>query len=463
MTAASGAKLATAAEPGRRILFTEPSGRKAAELLYLLKEDSENFNLFVCNTGLCGQSPNTESPPVSKRRKILPEVLVRGFDGCKGIPLEVDLETGSIYSAEYKNEGGKMVISTGFPELGSRLFIIPKRKTAESFPRRHVYCPVRKVSLKRDQYPVMLSEENVLVLDRPAYKISDGNWQPPEEVLRIDRQARESLELAARGGRMVQPWLRKINAGARKIQIFLKYDIQVKTLPRGPLYLGMEKPETFAITLNGFPVSADMQSGWWTDRSLKKLPINPAIINTGSNELLLVCDYSENHPGFESAFLLGDFGVKLAAFANPVIIAPAQSLRCGDWTRQGLPFYSGSVSYLMTFKNTIKKDEVCFIFLPDFQAPAARVFVNGADAGVIAWEPAELDITPFLKKNANEITVELFGHRRNSHGPLHLADRNPGWTGPGEFVSKGELWQDAYVIKPCGLKTAPVIMIKKIL
>ena len=461
ITAASGAELAAAAEPGRRILFTETSGRKAAELLYLLKEDSENFNLFVCNTGLSNQPPNTESLPVSKRRKILPEVLIRGFDGCKGIPLEVDPDTGSIYSAEYKSEDGQIVISTGFSELGSRLFIIPKRKAAELFPRRPAYCPVRKVSLKRDRYPVMLSEENVLVLDRPAYKISDGNWQPPEEILRIDRQARESLGVAPRGGRMVQPWLRKTNPEAGKIRVLLKYDIQVKTLSGGPLYLGLERPETFTITLNGYPASADMQSGWWTDRSLKKIPINPAIMKTGSNELLLTCDYSENHPGFESAFLLGDFGVKLTAFADPVIIAPVQALRCGDWTRQGLPFYSGSVSYLMSFNNTVGKGEVCFISLPDFQAPAARVFVNGADAGVIAWEPAELDITPFLKKDANKITVELFGHRRNSHGPLHLADRNPGWTGPGEFVSTGELWQDAYVIKPCGLKTAPVIMIKK--
>jgi len=89
------------------------------------------------------------------------------------------------------------------------------------------------------------------------------------------------------------------------------------------------------------------------------------------------------------------------------------------------------------------------------------VFVNGEEAGVIAWEPAELDISSLLNKDINEIRVEVFGHRRNSHGPLHLTDRTPVWTGPGQFTSAGEQWQDAYVIKPCGLKKTPVIAIKK--
>jgi hypothetical protein len=459
--AASGAKLAAAAEPWRRILLAEPSGRKAAELLYLLKEDRENFYLFVCNTGLSGQPSDTKSLPVSKRKKTLPEVLISGFDGCKGIPQEVDLETGSIYSAEYKNKGRQIVISTGFPELGSRMFIIPKHKMAEAFPRRPSYRLVREIALKRGRYPIMLSEENVLALDRPSYKIGDGNWRKPDEILRIDHQAREYLGLAPRGGSMVQPWLRKINPAAKTINVMLKYEIEIKTLPSVPFYLGIEKPETFTIAFNGYSVSADMQSGWWADRSLKKLPLNPAMVKKGSNELLLVCDYNENHPGLESAFLLGNFGVKLIGFAAPSITAPAKSLCCGDWTKQGLPFYSGSVSYLMTFKNTVKKGEACFISLPGFQAPAARIFVNGTEAGVVAWEPAVLNITQFLQKDVNEIRVELFGHRRNSHGPLHLTDRNPEWTGPRQFISTGELWQDAYVIKPCGLAKSPVIVIKK--
>ncbi|MFA6102785.1 MAG: glycosyl hydrolase [Victivallaceae bacterium] len=460
-TSAYGAKLAAAAEPGRAIALTEPSGRKAAELLYLLKEDSGSFYLFVCNTGLSKQSTSPKSPQVCKRLKTLPEVAIRGFDGCLGAPLEVDPATGEFFTARYAIAGKQLIISTGFSELGSRLFIIPKNKQQESFPQRPSYRTVREITLKRDRYPVMLSEENVLVLDRPSCKIGDGNWKKPDEILRIDRQARESLGLAPRGGAMVQPWLQKINPAAKTVNVILKYEIEIKTLPAGPLYLGIERPGTFTITINGYPVSADMQSGWWTDCSLKKLPVNPAILRTGGNELLLSCDYSENHPGFESIFLLGDFGVKLTGFANPEITAPAKSLRCGDWTKQGLPFYSGTVSYPMTFKNTLKKGEVCFISLPDFQAPAARIFVNGTEAGVIAWEPAELDITPFLRKGVNEIIVELFGHRRNSHGPLHLADRNPVWTGPGQFQTTGEQWQDEYVIKPCGLRKAPVIQIKK--
>jgi hypothetical protein len=375
--------------------------------------------------------------------------------------LEIDPASGEIFSAEYTVSGKDLIISTGFPELGSRLFIVPKKRQTENFPRRPTYHHTREITLTQKKYPIMLSEDNVLVLDRPAYKIDDGKWQNADEILRIDRLARKHLGVPVRNGGMIQPWLRKKNEGARKIPVLLKYDININTLPGGPLYLGIERPETFVITINGYHIPSDMQSGWWTDCSLKRLPVNPAMLKTGSNELLLSCEYSENHPGFESAFLLGNFGVKLTGSANPVIISPANSLRCGDWTKQGLPFYSGAVSYLMNFNNTVKKGEVCYISIPDFQAPAARIYVNGVEAGVIAWEPAELNITPFLQKGINEINVEIFGHRRNSHGPLHLADRNPVWSGPYEFISTGEKWQDEYVIKPCGLKKAPVITIKK--
>jgi hypothetical protein len=29
--------------------------------------------------------------------------------------------------------------------------------------------------------------------------------------------------------------------------------------------------------------------------------------------------------------------------------------------------------------------------------------------------------------------VEVLGHRRNSHGPMHLGEKWPRWTGPGQY------------------------------
>jgi hypothetical protein len=58
-----------------------------------------------------------------------------------------------------------------------------------------------------------------------------------------------------------------------------------------------------------------------------------------------------------------------------------------------------------------------------------------------------------------ELKIEICSHRRNSFGPLHLA-QNPkkdGWIGPDEFVTKGDYWQDSYKLVPCGLISQPII------
>jgi hypothetical protein len=89
--------------------------------------------------------------------------------------------------------------------------------------------------------------------------------------------------------------------------------------------------------------------------------------------------------------------------------------------------------------------------------------VNGAPAGIIGWEPQEVDITGFIpegKSNA-EIRVEVVGHRRNSHGPLHHAKKWPAWTGPNEFVTTGDKWTDEYQLVPCGLMKPPSIVARR--
>jgi len=56
-------------------------------------------------------------------------------------------------------------------------------------------------------WSIARSEPNVLVLDRPHYRFNGGRWREAEEILRID--------IAARGGMMVQPWARESPASRR--------------------------------------------------------------------------------------------------------------------------------------------------------------------------------------------------------------------------------------------------------
>jgi hypothetical protein len=89
-----------------------------------------------------------------------------------------------------------------------------------------------------------------------------------------------------------------------------------------------------------------------------------------------------------------------------------------------------------------------------------RVFVNGTSAGVIAWEPNEVDITDLVRPGRNELAVQVLGHRRNSHGPLHVTDR-PHWVGPGQFVTTGNDWTDVYNLVSCGLFAPPQLIVRR--
>jgi hypothetical protein len=87
-----------------------------------------------------------------------------------------------------------------------------------------------------------------------------------------------------------------------------------------------------------------MESGWWVDPSLRTLAVDPALLHPGVNTIRLSTRISRSHPGLETVYLLGGFGVSITD-DMPRMGALPDSLKLGDWTEQGLPFYAGSVTY----------------------------------------------------------------------------------------------------------------------
>jgi hypothetical protein len=188
--------------------------------------------------------------------------------------------------------------------------------------------------------------------------------------------------------------------------------------------------------------------------------VDPSLIRPGTNEVVLTTPYDEAHPGFEIIYLLGDFGTRVKGTAVEMTVSP-RSLRLGDWVKQGLAFYSGSVSYVTAVKPKLRKGQRLFVRVPAYRGVAVRVLVGGRPAGVIAWEPNEVDITDLVGEGAIDLRLEVIGHRRNSHGPLHHAEKWPYWTGPAQFVTAGEQWVDGYQLVPCGLMEAPELVVRK--
>ncbi|MBN1555050.1 MAG: hypothetical protein JXA11_09905 [Phycisphaerae bacterium] len=462
---AKGAKLAAAVEStSRRVNIRDADGNELRQTLHLLREDKEAFYLFVCNVGYDytqsrpGPSHMNE-PFVLDRNDEFPRVQILGFGECKGQPIELDPDTGEMHQADAKCTGGRWTIRTSLTKLGSRLFVIPKRK-GKSISAAKSLKTVGTKTLKAANWDIQLSECNNLVLDFPRWKVGKGAWNRADEILRVDRKVRGAAKLPWRGGSMVQPWARTKPKDGKSLDAELEYTFEVRDVPAGELFLAIEDPQLYTVRINGQRIDTDAECGWWVDRSLRKLPVDPAILRVGTNQVQLHCRYDAEHPGFEMIYLLGDFGVKVKGQVV-TMTPPPRTLKLGDWTKQGLGFYSGSVAYRTTFQGNLGKGQKLFVRVTDYKGVGVRILVNGQSAGVIAWEPGELDITDFVQSGRNELAIQVLGHRRNSHGPLHVPYR-PHWVGPGQFITEGkDHWIDEYQLVSCGLTKEPQLVTKR--
>ena len=458
------AAVAVPLRAARRLSITAPNGAEIKPVLYLLREDKDAFYLFICNTGEDFTDPavQTLGQPMARDRKLaFPDVRIRGFASCRGQPLELNPETAAITRADAVRRGEGWEIRTALPALGSRLFVVPKTPASTRAPRNTVLKTVRTLPLgTKKSWDITLSEANNLVLDRPRYRIGTQPWQEPTEILRVDRAIRKALGVPCRKGGMVQPWARKQPAEPKRVPVMLRYTFDCQALPSGELCLALEQPQNFRISLNGQEVTNTAECGWWVDPSLRKIPLDTAAVRLGRNEIVLACDYAETNPGLEIVYILGTFGTLVEGTDVSITTAPS-TLCMGDWVPQGLAFYSGSVTYRQTVDRKPARGERVFVRVPEYRGVALRIRVNGESAGLIAWEPNELDLTPWLTGAPVELAIEVLGHRRNSHGPFHISEKWPNWTGPGEFARGPDTWVEGYQLVPCGLLQSPELVIRK--
>jgi len=442
----------------RRVSIVDSRGKQITPALYCLREDDDAHYLFVCNTGHNEFGKRDSDPMVCDRKLRFDNVTIEVKGDGAGAVLELDPGTGDVFGASAGKTKSGWQIATSLTTIGSRLFVLNKKKGQGKHTGRKTLKQVRKQTLAAKSWDIRLSDRNCLVLDRPRHKIGDGPWQNAEEILRIDAMVRESLGIAPRGGQMVQPWARSKPKDVKSTTVALQYSFDVESIAGGPMALAIEEPGTFTIDINGAKVSMDAESGWWVDRSLRTVPVDPSMLRIGKNKLTLVCDYSEQHPGLEIVYLLGRFGTALNGTKLSLTPEPT-TLKLGDWVKQGLSFYGGSVAYDREMRPKLKKDERLFVRVPDYRGTAVRISVDGKVAGITAWDPNEVDVTDLLTGDKCTLSIEVIGHRRNSHGPHHTGTKWPRWTGPSQYISDD--WIDGYQLVPCGLMKAPELVVKR--
>ncbi|MEO0514252.1 MAG: hypothetical protein AAF086_03015 [Planctomycetota bacterium] len=301
----------------------------------------------------------------------------------------------------------------------------------------------RDVGQLDDQPRITLDEPNVLMLNRPAWRLDGGSWQPETEVLRIDRAAREMAGLPAKINMPAQPWVEGDSPSEHVVE--LRYTIGCDAAIAAPT-LAVEGPRQIVVGLDGDAVTL-AATGTYVDQDIPTFSLPR--LGVGEHTLRITLPLGRVE-GIEACYLLGDFGVSVEGASARIESAP-RSLAFGDWTRQGLPFYGGNVTYHCRGE---RPGGPVALRVPEFAAPLVAVETEAGRVGTVIGSPYRLAL-PLAEASPMSLDIIAFGDRQNTFGPLHNANPDEAWWGPEAYRTTGKHWSDAYVLHPKGILCPP--------
>ncbi|QJD85176.1 glycosyl hydrolase [Cohnella herbarum] len=326
---------------------------------------------------------------------------------------------------------------------------------------------------------------NALTLDRCRYRIAgEEAWSDPGDVLHVQEL------LAAR---------------RERLDIEMEFTFAVRTdydLRQG-LFMAGEELRSCSISVNGQEISGQV-SGEWLDPAIEKIEIGP-YVRRGRNSIVVRRPFEgrmehrflDDSGAFEternrfvhkteleSLYLLGYFETaadkSVPVYSSPegIVEVSAETFaiksqrtgyRIEELTSQGLHFFQGTVSLEKEFAwdGTAKR---AILRLREPTSCVVSVDVNGVNAGRIAWEPYEWDLSDKLKAGVNTIKVHLTSTLRNLLGPHHHYLGDPFFVGPSTFKGRkgwedaltgyahpNVTWKDTYFFVPFGTGKPPLL------
>ncbi|MBO5725022.1 MAG: hypothetical protein J6S58_09365, partial [Lentisphaeria bacterium] len=319
-------------------------------------------------------------------------------------------------------------IHTSFAALQSRLFIV----TEEELPAAEVDSGREEVETIRlpEEFEYRAENENLLILDHFRCRLNGTAFnENAEYVLLLDDRLRQALHIPVRNARMVQPWVETAFCG-ETAEVELMTEFECEVLPEGEVFLALETPEEFRITLNGveIPSRTDL---WYFDHSLKKIILPEKLLREGRNDLVLNLRYDCRFQGLESMYIGGRFGV-IPKGVNCCIVKLTPTLHCGDFTEQGFAFYNGSIRCFFPVKRS--SDSRFLLKIPVFHGACCKIYCNGKLVKSCLWGPYEADLSSFVSPGGEALVeLEIIGSPRNMMGPFFYGEDTLSCCAPRHF------------------------------
>jgi hypothetical protein len=331
---------------------------------------------------------------------------------------KLDLVSGKIYGYPSKEENGKVSFQVDLEAAGSALFTVGDQKAKEpeyatvSGTETSVE-PTGVISVKRES-------DNIMMVNYLDLKTSKSDKKDVYFMNALIGLFNEN------GVAMGNPWQHKIQY--KKTYLELDSQFKAESAFEASYHFNInpnlnaeamksiravvERPELWTVSINGNEVSKT-EGRYWIDKSFPEFAVGQ-FLKPGKNTLTLKAPRMHVLAEVMPVYFIGDFLVKPAKQGFEITDGNISTL--GSWREAGLPFYSQKVAYSQTYKVT-KADGTAFkVKLNKWNGSVAEVLVNGQQAGLIAWQPNELDVTSLLKDGDNEITVKVVGSLKNTFG-----------------------------------------------
>lgn len=438
-----GEALATAirAQNGAYVSVTRPDGSYETDAFAQVRKDfgGDGYSVVVLNT-----DRNAARNDLKLSLRVPEGYAVQ----------EWNMETGARYdaSALAHRDGDLTVIDLDLEAAGTRCFVLSH--ATEALPALKAWETVAEATLQ-GEFDYDRDEPNVCVLDWVRWRwVGEEEFHPLTEVLRADRQVRDSIGLEHRGGEMLQPWFAKSFDTKQYGELELEYDFFIDEMPKGAVVLAGERPELNRYSINGVALTSTDINDFWVDDCFKKMYIPEGALKLGRNTVTIRVNFLRT-TNTEALYLIGEFGVKPDGQTCHLVGLPAH-IGCENYETYDLPFYTGCMTYHITpeqyqsILGSAFDSEGRIVLSPSsFTGGCVKVTALGKTT-VLAWEPYEADVTEAVRAGA-PIDVTVVGTRRNVFGPLHQIPRLAGNYGPGNFVTAGDGWTDDYSLLDSGL------------
>lgn len=305
-----------------------------------------------------------------------------------------------------------------------------------------------------EQFKASYDMENALVLDYCKYKLEGGVWSESTEIWNAQREIRSKLSMKQiyhNGIEQRYQWIDTPNKN-NGTGLWLELQFYVRDLPKSNVCFVIEDASQYDLFCNGEKIYEI--DGYYIDKSFEKVRIHR--LNSGVNTIHVYCKY-QNKMELENCYLIGDFGVN----EDGEIVSLPKTLEVGNWVKQGLKHYPGSVCYYDEFTYKAEENRRILIDIGEFKGICASVCIN-EDIYEIPWScERKKDITKSIKIGRNKIRIYIYGSLRNLLGPLHLVGEKRMVINDACFTPMGENYVNEYQLEAYGLMKAPKIYIKR--